>query len=287
MKTILKILGVVVALVVVVAVGGVIWAKSTVASMLERTIDVHTVDFPIPFPLDETEVAALRQASDQDTYLDLDTIARERARDRGKHLVEARYACIECYGKDFGGGVMVDDPAIGQLFGPNITTGNGSVTIGYEAADWDRTVRHGVRRDGHPSLMPAEDFQLLSDRELSDIVVYLRSMPPVDKVVAPSKLGPLGTFLAATGKLPLSVDRIEDHHAEHLVEPPPTQATAQFGQHLAGICTGCHGQDLQGGPIPAGPPDWPPAANLTPHPQGLADLDLRTVRDAHARRAAT
>ena len=111
----------------------------------------------------------------------------------------------------------------------------------------------------------------MSDRELSDIITYLRSMPPVDKEVAPVSFGPLGTLLAATGKLPLSADLIEDHHSEHLTEPPATEATAEFGRHLAGVCTGCHGHDLQGGPIPAGPPDWPPAANLTPHVEGLAD----------------
>jgi mono/diheme cytochrome c family protein len=30
------------------------------------------------------------------------------------------------------------------------------------------------------------------------------------------------------------------------------------------MCTGCHGPGLSGGPIAGGPPDWPPAANLTP-----------------------
>ena len=44
------------------------------------------------------------------------------------------------------------------------------------------------------------------------------------------------------------------------------------------VCTGCHRSDLAGGPIEAGPPDWLPAANLTPHEDGLkgwtqADLE--------------
>jgi len=29
------------------------------------------------------------------------------------------------------------------------------------------------------------------------------------------------------------------------------------------MCVGCHGPFLAGGTIPGGPPDWPPAANLT------------------------
>ena len=44
----------------------------------------------------------------------------------------------------------------------------------------------------------------------------------------------------------------------------------EFGEHLAGICTGCHRENLAGGPIAAGDPSWAPARNLTPHSDGLA-----------------
>ena len=30
------------------------------------------------------------------------------------------------------------------------------------------------------------------------------------------------------------------------------------------MCVGCHGPGFSGGRIPGGPPDWPPASNLTP-----------------------
>jgi cytochrome c553 len=30
------------------------------------------------------------------------------------------------------------------------------------------------------------------------------------------------------------------------------------------MCIGCHGEHFSGGRVPGGPPDWPPAANLTP-----------------------
>ena len=30
------------------------------------------------------------------------------------------------------------------------------------------------------------------------------------------------------------------------------------------MCSGCHGQGFSGGSHPGSPPDWPPAANLTP-----------------------
>ena len=40
----------------------------------------------------------------------------------------------------------------------------------YEPADWDRIVRHGLLSDGRPAAMPSEDFQMMSDQELSDII---------------------------------------------------------------------------------------------------------------------
>ena len=39
--------------------------------------------------------------------------------------------------------------------------------------------------------------------------------------------------------------------------------TAEHGAYVANMCKGCHGLTLTGGPIPGGPPDWPPAADLT------------------------
>jgi len=314
MKTVLKILGVVVGLVVVGGGAFFGWAKMEIASKLDRTPEAHTVGFPMPYPLSEGELAALRadkaaeakaaEATDapaeagtaqptadgglpdapataeaeaeaeapaeEDALegVDLGAIAKRRALKRGEHLVTARYACIECHGKDFSGGVMVDDPAIGKLLGPNITQGSGSRAIGFTPEDWDRIVRHGIKKDGHPGMMPSEDFQLMSDQELSDVVVYILDQPPVDNEVPSVSLGPLGTVLAATGKLPIAYDMIHDHDAPHAKRPPRAKADATFGKHLAGICTGCHRAGLEGGPIAAGPPDWPPARNLTPHADG-------------------
>lgn len=264
MKTLLKVLLVFVLLVVLLGAGGFLWAKRTTAAVLARTIEVHQVDFPIPFPLEPAEVEELGLSADE-----ADALAMERAIERGQHLVEARYVCVECHGADFGGGVMVDDPMIGSIFGPNITMGEGGRTGGYTTADWDRIVRHGVRPDGHPAAMPSEDFQRMSDEELSDVIVYIRSQPDVDGTVPELKLGPLGTVLMATGALPLSADKIPEHQAAHMVRPPATEVSVEFGRHVAGVCMGCHAETLVGGPIAGGDPSWPAASNLTPVPEGL------------------
>ncbi len=267
-----------------VLVGGSVylWASSAASAKLAATYNVHRVDFPIPFPLSDAEVAALRvergatatrnpatRSSDPLAGVDLNAIATERAVARGKHLIESRYGCAECHGADFGGGVMVDDPALGRLLGPNLTLGTGSRTLKYAAADWDRMVRHGVKPNGTGSPMPSKDFFLMSDRELSDVVSYIRTFPAVNKEVPAVTLGPVGKVLVALGKLPLSADL---HPTKHLINhaalEPEAVANANFGKHIAQTCTGCHRPDFSGGPIIGGDPSWPPARNLTP--TGLA-----------------
>lgn len=279
MRTAVRVL--IVAVVLLLVAGGTfyLWASVSADRILARTYEVHMMDFPIPFPLTEEESEAWEISPDE-----AERLAQDRARDRGRHLVEARYACSECHGADFSGGVMVDAFPIGRLLGPNLTGGEGGRTAGYTAADWDRIVRHGLLPDGRPATMPSEDFQLMSDQELSDIIVYLESQPPVDNVVPPVKLGPLGKVLLATGQLHLSVDLIEEHDVAHATLPPPTEVSLEFGRHLVGVCTGCHGQDLTGGPIAGGDPSWLPAANLTPHEDGLAGWSyedfVRAMREA-------
>jgi mono/diheme cytochrome c family protein len=272
-------------LVGVVLVGGGVayaWASNAARAKLEVTHNVHRVDFPIPFPLSDAEIAELRTSrggteaipaaaghADVLDGVDLHALATERAVARGKHLVEAFYACAECHGTDFGGGVMVDDPAIGRLMGPNLTTGTGSRTLSYTAADWDRIVRHGVRSDHTGSPMPSVDFFAMSDRELSDIVSYIRSLPAVNKEMPAVSFGPLGKVLLATEQIQLSAARHPTAHViTHALLPPTAGTGATFGRHIAQTCTGCHGEMLAGGPIKGGPPEWPPAANLTP--AGLA-----------------
>lgn len=249
-----RVVGIVIGVLLLLAAGVYAWGSRAAKRKLSKTYATHTLNFPIPFPGSTQYVGERENAA---------------AVARGRHLVGARYGCTECHGSDFGGGVMVDNAAIGRLLGPNLTTGRGGVTRGYRAADWDRIVRHGIKRDGTPALMPSQDFQEMTDQELSDIISFIRSRPPVDSEVPAPKLGPVGTMLIATGKLPLSADIIRSHDKPHAVAPPKAEPTADFGRHLAATCTGCHRRDLGGGAIVGGDPSWPPAANLTPGSDGL------------------
>ena len=285
-RRILAGVGAVVGVAVVVAGGSYAWAASSAAAKLSTTYGVHRVEFPIPFPLTAAEADSVRAARRATlgakavvSDADLSAVATERAVARGKHLVSSTYACGECHGADFGGGVMVDDPAMGRLLGPNLTAGAGSRTLAYTAADWDRIVRHGVKPNGTGSPMPARDFFVMSDRELSDIVSYIRSVPPVDKTVPPVSMGPVMKVLLAAGKMSLSADVHPTRHViTHAALPPAELADATFGRHLAQTCIGCHGAEFAGGTIVEGPPDWPPAANLTP--TGLAGWTYDDFRRA-------
>jgi mono/diheme cytochrome c family protein len=257
--------GIALAVLVVAMLGLYGWASHATATKLARTIDVHEVDLPLPASGEESELATAEAEALPGTV-----DAHAQAVERGRHLIHSRYVCVECHGEDLSGGVMIDDPAMGRLLGPNLTSGEGSVTRGYTMGDWDRIVRHGVRRDGRPAVMPSEDFLRMSDQELTDIVAYIQSVPPVDNEVPPVSVGPVATILLALGKFELSADLMKDHHAPHPSEPPPTADTVEFGGHLAQVCTGCHRGTFEGGPVVQGPPDWAPASNLTPHADGLA-----------------
>ena len=271
MKTLLKIVGAVVLFLVVAAAAVFGWATVAANGKFAQTFESHRAVIAMPWPLTAEEITAARVEQPGATDADLQTLATTRAVARGKHLVTARYACIGCHGPDFGGGEMIKDPAIGTLLGPNITAGRGGRTAAFTMADWDRIVRHGIKADGHPAVMPSEDFLLMSDHELSDIVAYVRSNPVVDAEVARPSFGPIGRVLIATGKFPLTASRITDHQKAHDTLPPAEGPTVEFGRHLAGVCTGCHRADLRGGPITFGPPGWPAAANLTSDTTGLKD----------------
>lgn len=266
MKRLLKFGGVVLAAILILGTGFWLWASWMTTRTYGTPVEVHLVDFPIPFPIDDTVVARLGLSPQV-----AESAATVLAVERGRHLVEARYPCADCHGADFSGSVMIDVPLIGRLFGPNLTAGEGSAIKDYTAGDWDRIVRHGVGPDGTPRAMPSESFQQMSDRELSDIAAYLATVPAIDNQVPPVSIGPLGRILVAIGEIRPAYYRITTHDRPHLIDAPAEAPSVEFGRHLASTCTGCHREDLSGGPVAGGDPNWVPAANLTPHPDGLGD----------------
>ena len=259
------------------------------SSRYQKMWTVHDASFAIPFPLSEGELASLKReriaagakAADPLAGVDLAAAARDSAIARGAHLVNSRVACTGCHGPDLGGNVIIDVPIVGYWAAPNLTAGQGSVTRGFTAHEWDMAVRHGVRHTGHSSSMPSADLANLADHELSDIVAYVLSLPPVERRMPPVRLGPVFSMVTALDPNTLSAFRL-DHQKPHAVEPPAQRPTPELGQHIAQVCRGCHGDHLSGGKVP-GDPSMPLVANITPDESGLkawteADF-MRAMRD--------
>jgi mono/diheme cytochrome c family protein len=179
----------------------------------------------------------------------------------GRRIATIR-GCVECHGANLAGTIMVDDPVLGRLAPANLTMGGRGAAL--DDRDWERAVRHGVRRDGTPLLiMPAHEMSGMSDADLGAIVAFARSLPAVTAAQPTMRAGPLVRALYLARQVMLlpaeEIDHAKPHPATMVAEP-----TARFGAYLGAGCIGCHGPTLSGGPIPGGPPDWKPAANNTP-----------------------
>ncbi|GLC25497.1 c-type cytochrome [Roseisolibacter agri] len=198
----------------------------------------------------------------------------------GERLALTR-GCKDCHGENLAGNVLIDDPAIGRFAGPNLTMGGRGKHL--TDADWERAVRHGLRRDGSQLLvMPSNEFTGFSDEDLAAIVAYARSLPASPKVAPASYVGPVARVLFVTGQIDALPAQKIDHAAPHPARVVP-DPTAAYGKYLAAGCQGCHNPSFTGGKIPGTPPEWKPAANITPEGIGhWSESDfvtaLRTAR---------
>lgn len=180
---------------------------------------------------------------------------------RGQRFVVVIGKCVECHGKDLGGKVMMDDRAFGRLAAANLTPGRGGVANRYKTdADWARSIRHGVDPEGRALLfMPSHDYNPISDKDLADVIAYLKTLQPVDRELPKRRVGPVARALHLAGAFPLIPAELIDHEAARDTAPQPA-VTVQYGKYLAwvGGCVGCHSTDLTGG---GGPPPGAPSIN--------------------------
>lgn len=249
MKKILKVLGILIAILVAGAGIGVagLYAWSGKELSKKNPLPEH----PFTAPSDSASVA------------------------RGEHVLRAIAKCSDCHGADLGGAVVIDNAPIGTIYAPNLTRGEGGVAQAYDDASWERAVRHGVARDGRRLLiMPSNEYQYLSDEDLGTLIAYLKQVPAVSRTQPAPKVGPLARALYAAGELPLFPANAVTH-ANEVIPSPVIDSTVAYGKYLGDVgCSGCHGATYGGGAIPGGPPDWPAPANLTPKALDAAKYDL-------------
>jgi mono/diheme cytochrome c family protein len=232
----LKYASIAVVILAVLAAGALVLAAWLGERKLQRSVDVRVV--PVPYARGP---AALKL---------------------GKYLFESR-GCAECHGADGRGVAFIDSPDGMYVKSPNITTGPGGVVSDYNEGDWVRAIRHGVNPAGHALLaMPSVDFNRMSDADLAALVAYVRSLPAVASESAVIRLPMLVKALYGLGVIRDAAERID--HRKPPSQPIGAAQTVQYGAYVATMCIGCHGTSLSGGKIQGAPPDWPPAANLTP-----------------------
>ncbi len=186
---------------------------------------------------------------------------------RGQHVAVAIAKCVDCHGANLAGKGFIQDGALGHMYGANLTSGMGGVGSTYSDADFARAIRYGVKKNGKSvAFMPVRDYSALSDQDLSALIAYIRTIPPVDTTMPGSSFGPLGRALLVSGKVKEMIPSRFVSLEPNRVPEVPAGVTVAYGSYLAttGGCLACHGPSLAGGPVPGGPPSWPAAANLTP-----------------------
>lgn len=196
----------------------------------------------------------------------------------GKRIVTVRNGCVDCHGPDLGGHKMIDDPVMGTLHGANITP--------FKLSEWTdeqiaQAIRFGVGKDGRSLLfMPSYEYERLSREDLASVIAYLRTVPSVERPAPKSTAGPMAKVLLVLNKIPLLLPAKVSKMSAEFDSKPPEGPTPEFGRYLAeSACIGCHGPELRGGPIPGGPPDWPPASSLRLGAHGWSEEDFfETIR---------
>jgi hypothetical protein len=234
------------ALVGVVVAGGGIFVWTQVSAFNSSVAKVY--DLPVPSVTLSSDPAVL---------------------ERGKHLADAVVPCTgsDCHGKDLAGGKIAELGPLGRLTGPNVTSAG--LGAAYTDGELVRLIQYGIKKDGTSvRFMPVQDWSWLPLSDIVAAVSYVRTMPPVQKPNGPFELGVLAKILDRQEVFPIDIARRIDN--AKVGKGPAPSPTKEYGSYLIGLCSGCHGPRLSGGPIPGAPPELPPPSNLTPHATGLA-----------------
>ncbi len=178
----------------------------------------------------------------------------------GKRIYYVRNGCVECHGQNLTGVKIMENGAMGSLYGVNITPFR---TKHLSDEDIVRAVRYGVHQSGRSlRFMPSFDFEGMSTDDLSALIAFLRSTPEIAQESHQNTYGPMLKILSALDKMPVVFPAHFIDHSKGFGTKPTEAATIEFGKYLANACIGCHGSEYKGGPIPGGDPSWPPAANI-------------------------
>lgn len=184
----------------------------------------------------------------QAPYPDIRASADSAVIARGKYLAFGPAHCATCHvpmdkimevenGLEIplSGGWELDIPPA-TFRAPNITPDPETGIGRYTDAELARTLRHSIKPDGS-ILFPFMPFQEMTDEDLTAIISFLRSQPPVKNAVPPTE----GKFL---GKMVLALGLLKPEGPANPPLPKIAKDTSLlYGEYLArtvGNCYGCH-----------------------------------------------
>lgn len=178
----------------------------------------------------------------------------------GRRIYHVRAGCVDCHGEDLAGIKIMDNPAMGTIYGANITPYNMLEWTDEEIA---RAIRYGVHKSGRSlRFMPSFDYEGYSKEDIAALVKYIRSSQTVARPNKENSFGPIARVMTLLNKMPVMFPAAQMDLTKGFSEKPLEEESVQFGKYLAQSCIGCHGADLKGGPIPGGDPSWPEATNI-------------------------
>jgi len=168
----------------------------------------------------------------------------------GKRLAQIR-GCTGCHGALAQGDTFVDSWLLARVVSPNLT----QAARTYSTDELVRIVRHGVRPDGKSVVvMPSGMFNPLTDRDLSAILAYLKSLPVAEGPGREVRLGPMARLMFTLGKFLPAAQEADSAAKLASLYPAATDSNWQGAYLARTACTECHGLDLRGDPSGI-PPD--------------------------------
>jgi len=176
---------------------------------------------------------------------------------RGAYLFYHVSACVTCHstrdqtlmsgpvvpGTEGGGGDAFNESAgvPGTIYGRNLTP---AALLPWSDGEIARAITAGVGRHGNAlfPLMPYQHYASATQKDVSALIAYLRSLKPIENVVPPRNL---------TFPMNLIVNLIPK--AAHPEPVQPVVGTPEYGAYLVnlGACLHCHSIDHHGD-IPPG-----------------------------------
>jgi len=158
------------------------------------------------------------------------TPAPATTRTDGPRLARA-FGCRDCHGDNGQGQVLLDSAMVGRLVAPSLA----QASAHYSDAELARVIRRGVKKDGTGVVvMPSPTYSHMADEDLGAVIKWIRTLRPSGRdVAATTRLGPMGRFLLASGKLPMNV--VYD------APPAPARRPADIGAYVySTTCSDCH-----------------------------------------------